>query len=120
MNKKTLILGASENPSRYSNMALKRLRAHGHEVVAIGLRKGKVDDVEIIKGKPDAQDIDTITMYMNEQNQKEYEDYIIALKPKRIIFNPGAENYNLTLRAKEAGIKPVEACTLVMLSTGQY
>lgn len=120
MNKKTLVLGASENPSRYSNMAIKRLRAHGHEVVAIGRRKGKVTDVEILEKKADIQNVDTVTIYMNEQNQKEFEDYIISLKPKRIIFNPGAENYNLLLKAKRAGIQPVEACTLVMLNTSQY
>ena len=120
MNKKTLVLGASENPSRYSNMALKKLRAYGHDVVAIGFRKGKVDDVEIVKEKPYVKDIDTVTLYMNGQNQKNYEDYIISLKPKRIIFNPGAENYSLAKKAKDAGIEPVEACTLVMLGTGQY
>lgn len=120
MNKHTLVLGASENPLRYSHMAIKRLRQHGHEVTAIGLRKGKVADVEIIKDKPHVQNIDTITMYMNEQNQKQYEDYIMALRPKRIIFNPGAENHSLALKAKEAGIQPIEACTLVLLSTGQY
>jgi len=120
MNKKTLVLGASENPSRYSNMVIKRLRAHGHEVVAIGRRKGKVTDVEILEKKADIPNVDTVTIYMNEQNQKEFEDYIISLKPKRIIFNPGAENYNLLLKAKRAGIQPVEACTLVMLNTSQY
>lgn len=120
MNKKTLVLGASENPSRYSNMAIKRLRAHGHEVVAIGRRKGKVTDVEILEKKADIPNVDTVTIYMNEQNQKEFEDYIISLKPKRIIFNPGAENYNLLLKAKRTGIQPVEACTLVMLNTSQY
>ncbi len=120
MNKKTLILGASENPARYSNMALKKLRAYGHEVVAIGRREGKAEDVAIIKSKPYIQDIDTVTVYMNEQNQKEYEDYILSLKPKRIIFNPGAENDGLAKKAMENGIQPVEACTLVMLSTGLY
>ncbi|GAB3430849.1 CoA-binding protein [Niabella aquatica] len=120
MNKKTLILGASENPNRYSNMALKRLRSHGHDVVAIGRREGKVGDVLIQKQKPQDEGIDTVTMYMSEQNQKEYEDYILSLKPKRIIFNPGAENNALAKKAQEKGIEPIESCTLVMLSTGQY
>lgn len=118
--KKTLVLGASENPSRYGNMALKRLRSGGHEVVAIGRREGQVGDVVIHKSRPDETDIDTVTMYMNEQNQKEYEDYILSLKPKRIIFNPGAENNGLAQRAQEQGVQTIEACTLVMLSTGQY
>lgn len=119
-NKKTLVLGASENTSRYGNMALRRLRASGHEVVAIGRREGQVGDVVIHKSKPEEEGIDTVTMYMNEQNQKEYEDYILSLKPKRIIFNPGAENYTLAHKAEQQGVQTIEACTLVMLSTGQY
>ena len=119
-NKKTLVLGASESTSRYGNMALRRLRANGHEVVAIGRREGQVGDVVIHKSKLQEEGIDTVTMYMNEQNQKEYEDYILSLKPKRIIFNPGAENYTLAQKAEQQGVQTIEACTLVMLSTGQY
>ncbi len=119
-NKKTLVLGASENASRYGNMALRRLRASGHDVVAIGRREGKVGDVVIHKSQPEEEDIDTVTMYMNEQNQKEYEDYVLSLNPKRIIFNPGAENNALAQKAREQGVQTIEACTLVMLSTGQY
>lgn len=120
INKKTLIIGASENPGRYSNMALKKLRAHGHDVVAIGKRNGQVDDVAIIQDKQPLEDIHTVTMYMNDANQMEYEEYILSLKPKRIIFNPGAENYRLANKAALAGIETIEACTLVMLGTGQY
>ncbi len=120
MNKKTLVLGASENPSRYSNAAIKKLRAYGHNVVAIGRRPGTVNDVDIVKGMPHFEGIDTVTMYMSDQNQKDFEDYILSLKPKRIIFNPGAENDSLAEKAALNGIEPIEACTLVMLSTGQY
>ena len=120
MSKKTLLLGASENPNRYSNRALIQLRAHGHEVVAIGRRAGQVADVPIQASQPALQNIDTVTLYLNQQNQKEYEDYILSLKPRRIIFNPGAENNQLAQKAKESGIEALEACTLVMLSTGQY
>ena len=119
-NKKTLVLGASENPSRYSNAAIKRLRSYGHDVVAIGRRPGKVNDVDIVKGTPHFEGVDTVTMYMSDQNQKEFEEYILSLKPKRIIFNPGAENSFLAEKAVMNNIKPIEACTLVMLSTGQY
>lgn len=119
-NKKTLVVGASENPARYGNMALKKLRANGHDVVAIGRREGQVGDVVIQKSKPEETGIDTVTLYMNEQNQKEYEDYILSLKPKRIIFNPGAENEALAGKAAQQGVQTLEACTLVMLSTGQY
>lgn len=119
-NKKTLVLGASENPSRYSNMAIHRLKSKGHDVAAIGRRVGNVEGVEIVKDKPQYEDVHTVTMYMNAQSQKEFEDYILSLKPKRIIFNPGAENTFLAEKAVLNGIEPVEACTLVMLSTGQY
>ena len=118
--KKTLVLGASENPSRYSYLAIKRLLAHGHEVVAIGNRKGKVDHVELITEQVPMDDIHTVTLYLNPANQKPYYDYLISLKPKRIIFNPGTENGELERKMTHGGTNMLEACTLVMLSTGQY
>ena len=118
--KKTLVLGASANPARYSYLATQRLRAHGHPVVAIGRREGAIGDVHINKDHITEDGVDTITLYLNPQNQVEYYDYILGLKPKRIIFNPGTENTELMQMAKQAGIQPVVACTLVMLSTGQY
>ena len=117
---KTLVLGASENPSRYSNMAVKRLRQYNHEVIAIGLRKGKIDDVEIITEHPELADVDTITLYLSAKNQIPYYDYILSLKPRRIIYNPGAENTELEQLAEKAGIENLEACTLAMLGTNQY
>ncbi|MGZ3845141.1 MAG: CoA-binding protein [Flavisolibacter sp.] len=118
--KKTLVLGASSNPARYSYLAVQRLRAHKHPVVAIGRRVGTVADVDISKERASDSDIDTITLYLNPKNQVEYYDYILSLHPKRIIFNPGTENDELIQKARENNIKPVIACTLVMLSTGQY
>ena len=118
--KKTLVLGASDNPARYSYLAIDRLQAHQHPIVAVGRRDTEVNGVEIHKEHIAAEDVDTITLYLNPKNQEEYYDYIIGLRPKRIIFNPGTENPELIRRAKEAGIEPVMACTLVMLSTGQY
>ena len=118
--KKTLVLGASENPARYSNLAVKRLRAYGHPVVAVGRRPGRISDVPIIVTHPDDQDIDTITLYLNERNQQPFYSFILALHPKRIIFNPGAENEELEAMAEAQGIETMEACTLVLLSTGQY
>ncbi|MGJ7033383.1 CoA-binding protein [Niabella hirudinis] len=120
MNKKTVVLGASENPERYSNMAVKRLRSHGHEVVAIGKREGQIDDVAIQTVQPKEQDVDTVTVYLNPLHQQQYEAYILELHPKRIIFNPGAENNALAQKVKEHGIEPVEACTLVLLTTNQF
>ena len=118
--KKTLVLGASANPARYSNLAINRLKDHRHPVVAIGKRAGDVAGVPIETGKQSFDDIDTITLYLNPANQKEYYDYIISLHPKRIIFNPGTENDELAELALQNGVKPLEACTLVLLSTGQY
>ena len=118
--KKTLVLGASENPSRYSFLALHRLRNHGHPVVAIGKKLGLVADVTIEKEKKHFENVDTVTLYLNPMHQKQYYDYILSLKPKRIIFNPGAENDELADLAAKNGIDPVEACTLVLLSTNQY
>ena len=120
MNKKTIVLGASSNPDRYSYLAVNRLVAHGHDVVAVGRRNGKISTTEIITDHPHVEDVDTITLYLNAQNQKQYYDYIISLHPKRIIFNPGAENDELAKLAKQNNIQPMEACTLVLLSTGQY
>jgi len=118
--KKTLVLGASESPSRYSNLALQRLQTHQHPVVAIGKKKGVVGNVAIETEKKEWTDVDTVTLYLNPMHQKQYYDYIISLKPKRIIFNPGAENDELAQLAAQRGIQPLEACTLVMLATGQY
>jgi len=118
--KKTLVLGASENPSRYSYLALQRLQSHQHPTVAIGKRKGLVGNVAIETEKKEWREIDTVTLYLNPMHQQEYYDYIISLKPKRIIFNPGAENAELSAIANRNGIKVLEACTLVMLATGQF
>jgi uncharacterized protein len=118
--KKTMVLGASDNPSRYSYLAIKRLRAYDHPVVAVGKKNTKVDDVNISKDHLPEAGVDTITLYLNPRNQVEYYDYILNLNPKRIIFNPGTENDELIKKARENNIKPVIGCTLVMLSTGQY
>jgi hypothetical protein len=120
MKNKTLVLGASDNPERYSCMAIKNLRAMGHPVLAVGNKKGRVGDTEISERPLTDDSIDTITLYLNATRQKEYYDYITGLKPRRIIFNPGAENEELAHIAQNNDIQVVEACTLVMLRTGQY
>lgn len=118
--KKTVVIGANENPSRYSNIAVRRLKRHGHEIVPVGLREGEIDGIKILKGQPPIENVDTVTMYVGPQNQPPLYDYILSLNPKRIIFNPGAENPELEKLAEAKGIEVVEACTLVMLSTGEY
>ncbi len=118
--KKTLVIGASPNPLRYSHKAVKRLREYDHEVVAIGKRETQIEDVEVIKEKPPLEGIHTVTLYVGPQNQDEYLDYIVSLKPERIIFNPGTYNDTLEEMAKEAGIDCIEDCTLIMLSSDSY
>lgn len=118
--KKTLVLGASDNPSRYSYLAVQKLRKFEHPVEAIGRRNSKVGDVVIEKETRPLTGIDTVTLYLNPSHQQEYYDYILSLKPNRIIFNPGSENEELARLAAENNIKTMEACTLVLLSTGQY
>ena len=120
MKKKTVVLGASENTERSSNMAVKKLVAHNHPVIAIGRKAAVIGNIPIVEELLPHSDVDTITLYLNAQNQKKYYDYIFSLKPKRIIFNPGAENDELEQFAKEKMIETMEACTLVLLSTNQY
>ncbi len=118
--KKTLVIGASENPSRYSYLAVQKLTAHQQPVVALGLKKGMIGHTAIETERKPFEQIDTITLYVNPMHQKDYYDYIFSLHPKRIIFNPGTENDELFEIAQQKGVEPIEACTLVLLSTGQY
>ncbi len=119
-NKKTLVIGASTNPERYSNMAVHSLRSHHHDVVALAKRAGNVADVKIQTEFPVSGDIHTVTMYLGEKHQQEYYKLLLDLKPERVIFNPGAENFELSDMLEMNGIETIEGCTLVMLNTGQY
>ncbi len=118
--KKTLVLGASPDSSRYSYKAVESLRKHGHEVVAIGKRGDKIGDVPIEKTMVEIENVHTITLYMRDSLQAEYYDYIFSLNPQRIIFNPGTYNDELIEMAEQKGIEAVDACTLVMLASGQF
>ncbi len=118
--KKTVVLGATTNPERYAYLATTRLRRYGHEVIPVGLRTGRIGDVDILEGTPAVENVDTVTLYMRAERQRPLYDYIFSLQPKRIIFNPGTENPELTALAEERGIETVEGCTLVMLSIGAY
>lgn len=120
MGKKTLVLGASLNPNRYSYYAIQRLVASRHEVVAFGLKSGQVSGVTIDTELLQYENIDTVTLYLNPGRQNEYYDYIIGLDPKRVIFNPGTENPEFYKLLKENNIAFEESCTLVLLSTNQY
>jgi len=120
MKDKTLVLGASTNPERYSYLAIQRLRQKGHRVLAIGGQKGEVNGVAIGTKPVTDTEVDTVTLYLNPERQKSYYEYIFSLGPRRIIFNPGAENDELEQLARARGIVAQEACTLVLLGTGQY
>ena len=120
MTKKTLVIGASTDSSRYAFLAANSLLRHQHKIELLGKKEGKIGENEIKTGKPALENIDTVTLYLNPFRQKEYYDYILSLQPKRIIFNPGTENEELCNLAEQKGIKTMEACTLVLLSTGQY
>ena len=120
MNKSTLVLGASVNTGRYSNKAIFKLKEHKIVTFAIGAKTGKVLDVVIETEKKEYEDINTVTLYLNPTRQKEYYDYILKLKPSRVIFNPGTENTELMNLLKENEIEVVVACTLVLLNLNQY
>ncbi len=117
--KRTLVIGASENPARYSNRAIRALRNNDHPVLALAKRGGQVEDVQFETEFP-TEAVDTVTLYVGLQRQPEYYEKILALKPRRVIFNPGTENPEFYEMLEENGIEAVEACTLVMLSIGNY
>jgi uncharacterized protein len=119
---KTVIVGATTNQSRYAYLAAQMLTELNHEVVPLGIRKGELFGRQItdIREKPSISNVHTITLYIGPQHQPEYYEYLLTLNPKRIIFNPGTENYAFEKLAESKGIETLEACTLVMLRTGQY
>lgn len=118
--KRTLIIGASSNPERYSYKAAKSLLNHGHEIELLGLRSDVVFDKTIDTERKQYKGIDTVTLYVGPQNQPSYYDYLISLKPKRVLFNPGTENEEFESLLVQNGIAVEQACTLVLLSTGQF
>ncbi len=120
MSKTTLVLGTSLKPNRYSNLAVRKLRAKNFEVKAFGLKGGTIGDVTIDTERIAYPDIHTITLYLNPNVQKGYYDYILSLNPERVIFNPGTENMELVSLLKDNGIHSEIACTLVLLSIDQY
>ncbi len=122
MSKKTVIIGATPNASRYAHTAAHMLTDHQHPVVPIGIKSGTVAGQEIqnLHDQPEVTDVDTVTLYIGPRHQPEWYDYILGLNPQRIIFNPGTENSEFSQQAQARGIETVEACTLVMLRVGNY
>jgi predicted CoA-binding protein len=118
--KKTLVIGASPNPARYGYIATAMLKEHKHLVIPFGVKKGEIEGLSIQNELPQDTDFNTVTLYLNPKNQEQYYDYITGLKPERVIFNPGTENPEFERMLEQKGIEPIEACTLVMLRTGQF
>jgi uncharacterized protein len=120
--KKTVVVGATDNPGRYAYSAAHLLKKKGHEMVPLGIKKGQVAGEEIldIRSKPEIEGVHTLTLYIGPQRQPEWYDYLLSLSPQRIIFNPGTENGEFERMANERGIETYHYCTLVLLSTGQY
>ena len=122
MNKKTVVVGATDNQSRYAFLAANMLQEYKHDVVPLGIKKGNVmgHDILDIRTKPEIRDVDTITLYIGPHRQPEWYEYLLSLKPKRIIFNPGTENPEFEKLAEDRGVETLEACTLVMLRSHQF
>jgi len=120
MSKKTLVMGASTKLERYSNIAIRKLINHNHEVVAFGMKGGEVEGISVTSDLLIYKKLDTITLYLNHKRQEAYYDYIVSLKPSRVIFNPGTENPEFYKILEKNNIEYEAACTLVLLSTNQY
>lgn len=117
---KNVVLGASPNHSRYSNKAVRSLLKRDHEVIPVGTKAGEIKELEILTGKPEIPDVDTVLLYLAANRQPEYYDYIIGLKPRRVIFNPGTHNPEFIELLQEKKIEAVEDCALIMLNSGEY
>ena len=127
---KMMVLGASDNPQRYSCKAVKSLARNGYEVMAVGIRPGLIksthiqtgltSEIEILAGTPEVGDVDTVLLYMGEKKQREYYDYLLSLKPRRVIFNPGSENRELQEILEAEGIETVKDCALIMINTDTF
>lgn len=119
-NKKTLVLGATTKPERYAFKAVNMLVDKGHSVLALGQNTGEIAGINIQTKAIPLKNIDTVTLYLNPTRQRDYYNYIVETKPKRVIFNPGTENPEFYQLLKLNDIKVEVACTLVLLSTNQY
>lgn len=120
MSKKTVVVGASDNPDRYSYLATLALQRHDHEVIPVGLNAGEINGLSIKTDKPFIEGTDTVTLYVGPRHQAAWQEYILSLKPQRVIFNPGTENPEFEKLLEKNNIEVLEACTLVMLSVGNY
>lgn len=120
MKTTTVVIGASENPERYAYKATRMLKQFNHHVVPVGLKSGAIDGIAIVTDKAPIENVETVSLYVGPANQPAWLDYVLSLHPKRIILNPGTEGGIIAVEAQKQGIEVIEACTLVLLSTGQY
>jgi uncharacterized protein len=120
--KKTVIIGATTNTTRYAHLAASMLNEYKHEFIPVGIKQGEVLGRPLldIKSKPAINHVDTVTLYIGPSHQPEWYEYILSLKPARVIFNPGTENSEFESLLQTNGIEPLQACTLVLLRSGQY
>lgn len=120
-NQTVVVLGASNKPQRFSNMAIKKLLQHGHRVIPIHPRLAEIEGVPVVDQLEDVSEkIDTLTLYVGPQRIQPLIEKIVALQPKRVIFNPGTESVALESALTEHNIAYVRACTLVMLDSGEF
>ena len=117
---KTLVIGASPNSDRYSHQVVVRLLEAGIEVVPMGIKEAKIGNIKIVPPFTPQNEIHTISLYLSIEKQDKYTDFIIKLKPQRLIFNPGAENKILAEKLNTEGIFWENSCNLVLLATNQY
>jgi predicted CoA-binding protein len=115
-----VVLGASPNPERFSYKAVKRLISNNYQVVAIGKSNGSIGNIPIVTGQPALNDVHTVLMYLAPYHQGEIFDYVISLRPKRVIFNPGTESPEFEEWLKSYDIEIVNDCSLVMMATGRF
>lgn len=119
-NKKTLVIGATLKPERAVYKAIELLQEKGHSVIAIGKNKGEIAGISINTKAIPLKNIDTVSLYVNALNQRDYYNYIIDIRPKRVLFSPGTENPEFYQLLELNNIKYEQACTLVLLKLDQY
>ena len=119
-SRKTVVVGASSSPYRASKEAILKLESKGYEVIAIGKNKGKIGDIDIFTNQPDLLGVHTVSIYLRKAIHHEVKDYIENLNPRRVIFNPGAENWEWKSKLERKGVEVISACTLTMLALDQF
>ncbi len=119
-SKKTIVLGASPDPLKRAHRVCTKLMEKGHDVLPVGIKEGVIGDQAIITSSENVCEVHTVVIFIRAARQEQWLDYILACKPKRIIFNPGSENDNLIRMALDNGIEVLHECTILMLSSNRF